>query len=271
MKILVLALASAVSGLALILWAQGSAPANCGYQPDQDPRQLGPGRRDDGDYSFRYVSDYEADTQIYRRRICNNSKQKVLFDWPSVALKGRCPAQGVLSEETPHPGNPSTGEAPLHYDYRQAQTTAYLYKPQASQVAPPKKLISVISGYVQNRADLLPIKISLIAAYEDNRFVYTVANDSRNPAKVYWKEFSDFWRERQREQYVLTFRQLSENKMIAGDPSAQTFVLNPGAKAVWVFQLPGIPVLISSTLEIYGLDAKEGDLIGVAPLFLPRQ
>jgi hypothetical protein len=271
LRLIVSACWTSAVALLPLLWAQGGNRSGCAYQADGPPTQLGPGSRDDGDYSFRYVSDYEQHAQILRRRICNNSKRKVRFEWPIASLMGKCAPQGMLSEETPYFENPANAAGALHYDFRQLQTRAYEYRPASSQIAPPKKLISIISGYVEAGANLAPVRIELTSAHAGDRFVYTLANRSKNRAQVYWKEFSGYWQERYRDQYQREFQQNMQKKLIAGNAALRMLVLSAESESVWTFQLAGRPELRSSALEIFGLESKEVDLAGVAPLYLPTQ
>src|SRR6266851_7698673 len=247
-----------------------SSSASCRYQPDTPPGQIGPGNRDDADYSFFYVSDYEANSQIYRRRICNHSKNNVLFDWPITALRGRCKAEGLLSEETPYFETPNSGPGPLQYDHRQVQTQAYLFNPQKRE-EPPKELISVLAGYVQGKNDLLPVRLKLMSSSEGGFFAYYFENDSSTPMKIYWKEFSTYWRERQPAEYLGNFRGLSQAKAITGSAEVPTFVLNPKSEAAWKFSSKARPERRYSALDVFAADGTDADLTGVAPLYLPNE
>ena len=58
----------------------GCAASECRYDPDQPLPQLGPGKHQDQDYKFFYVSDYESSAQMFRRQICNQSGRIVRFE-----------------------------------------------------------------------------------------------------------------------------------------------------------------------------------------------
>lgn len=258
---------------------QPDPSVRCKYQPDPDPAQIGPGRKNDTPYNFAYVSDYNTTEQKYRRRICDDSskkddstKKEVRFDWPITALKGLCPSGGTLSEETPCAPQPDTGTGPLKYDLRELKTTtAYRL---SSCKAPSGSLVSSLTGYVAVGAALLPVSLKFTSSYSGSEFSYGIANQSGTSVEVYWKAFSEFWKQRDPKQYDEVFSRLVDRGEISGSADKRTITVNQGREANWTFTLKDAQGKgLYSAVEIYGPEAPEksevADLAGVAALYLP--
>ncbi|SRR6266702_503897 len=105
----------------------------CKYNPDAPPKQMN-GSQADAEYDFAYVSDYEHDDKMFRRRICNATKHRVWFDWKLTDLKGWAETGGTVKNELSYPEDPQVGDGPLKYDFKEMGTTGYKYK----QIKPKK-------------------------------------------------------------------------------------------------------------------------------------
>jgi len=260
---------------AATLGAQQPNPSKrCKYQPDPDPAQIGPGNKNDDPYDFAYVSDYNTNDQKYRRRICDDSttaEKKVRFDWPITGLKGRCPSGGTLSEETPCAPTPDSGDGELTYDLRSTKTTAYKL---SSCKAPSGALVSSLTGYVAIGIDLIPVDLMFTSRHTWSEFSYGIVNKSSTPIKVYWKEFADFWKQRDPKQYSEVFARLVKEGQISGSPDTRTITVNEGREANWTLIFKDAEAKGQyAKVEIYGPEApessKEPDLAGVVALYLP--
>lgn len=254
---------------------QPDPSARCRYQPDPDPAQIGPGSKNDNPYNFAYVSDYNTGDQNYRRRICDDSatkEGKVRFDWPITGLTGWCPSGRSLSEETPCAPQPDTGEGPLKYDLRNLnRTTAYKL---SSCKAPSGSLVSSLSGYVRVGTTLLPANLTFTSSHSGSEFSYVIVSKSSTSVKVYWKEFSDFWKRLDPKQYNEVFDRLVKDGQVSGRPDTRTITVNQEREAKWTFTLKGAEGEGQySAVEIYGPETpekpEEADLAGVAALYLP--
>ena len=257
--------------------AQQPEPSErCKYLPDSPPTQIGPGSKKDPPYNFAYVSDYESNTNNYRRQICDDSttkEGKVRFDWKLTGLKGRCPSGGTLSEETPCTASPKTGNGPLKYDLREIDSTGY--KEKLSDCAlPAGTLTSSLGGYVQVGDKLEPVSLKFTSAIDGSTFSYSIANLSKTPAKVNWKAFLEFWKMCQPKQYDELFSRLSQDGVLRGKADAPSVTIAAEKTAVWSFSLVGsIAKSGFSVVEVYGPEIPEkdaeADLAGVVPLYLP--
>lgn len=246
---------------------------DCKYEPDGPPNQMGPGKHSDDVYSFQYVSDYEKYSEMFRRKICNYTKgiKKVRFDWKIVRLSGKAPFGGVLAEETPYYPQPGVGSGPLVYDFKQTITNAYIFSSPSAAAINLRKLISLLSGYIEApKEELFPVRISFASWHEEGRFIYEITNEGKNPAKIYWKEFTDLWSTRQREQYRSTLQSLIRENVIAF-LDVNAFVLNPEKKSSWLFSSNQKARVVYSIVEIYAPRGEGADLSGVVPLYLPEK
>jgi len=247
----------------------------CKYKPDHDPPQIGPGKQTDGDYDFAYVSDYEANDQIYRRRICNSTKHRVWFDWGITALKGWCDTDGVLANEIPYPSQPKTGDGPLLYDFRDTPTRAFEYQPLKNKGI-LRSLWSLLSGYVRSGDKLVPVTVSFGSEYRNNQFSYIIENRSNASVTIYWKDFSEYWRKRQPDAYSAAFKQQAKEGILAGSADTPTVTVGPDRKSFWVFTVEQLqPEGQYSEVEIHTpgipIDPKKPDLAGQAALYLPAK
>ena len=234
---------------------------------------MGPGKHSDGVYSFQYVSDYEKSTKMFRRKICNytKGKKRVRFEWDIACLSGKAPFGGVLVAETPYYPQPAIDSGPLVYDFRRTPTRAYIFSPSSAAAATLRKLISLLSGYIEApKEELLPVRLRFAARHEEGRFIYEITNEGKNSAKVYWKEFTDFWSTTQRDQYLSKLKTLISESVIAF-ADFNTFVLNPQKKSSWVFSSNQKAKVVYSIVEIYAPGGEGPEFSSIVPLYLPKK
>lgn len=254
--------------------SKSSAPSPaCLFSTDSPPKQL-PGEAQDPPYHFCVVSDYEQNTEQYRRQILNLSKQEVRFDWREEGLVGTCPAAGtdpghpecLLRVTTVATGKMVRGSTALFYDYRRFDTDGYF------EEGPLKHLVDVLEskleGYIHDSGKLVPVKISLLSRHEGPHFIYAASNESKYAVRIYWRALTD-WRNKQPDQYKKNQQNLQTSTEVRSNPSDLVLLLPSGKTFQWTFEDGDTPAIHWTSVDVHGSGDMRPDLSGRIPVHLP--
>ena len=252
---------------------QTDPTARCKYAADGPPTQIGPGLQQDSNYNFAYVSDYERDTQIYRRKICNDSKTRVRFDWKLTGLQGLCDSGGTLSNQIPEFSEPPREHGDLVFDFKKMDSRGYAF--HTHQIgAVGKALFSRITGYVLVGERLIPALIQFTSEIQGKNLVYVIEVEAKQPVpiQVDWKEFSDYWTVTRPGEFENQIKKMIDDKILTSDSTVSRISIYPGKKAAWSFLASdATPVGSYSRVKVFSHEPKstEPDLSGFAALYLP--
>lgn len=250
----------------------GSNPTSeCGYSPDGEPAQIGPGRRVAGRYTFHYVSDYESKEKTFRRKICNRSPMAVYFTWDAAELNGWCKPGEALESDTPHAKPPTVAKGRLHYDLQSVSTESYKFERSGWLSSFSERLVSRLKGFVKTKAgEFRRVILEVTASWAKGTYQFSVRSDGDSAVEVSWPTLAQVLRDDGQE---IVYRQalaamVKQGTLRGGD--SDSIVLNAGKQAAWLFPSKGAPRIRYLRLAIRPPGEGEAPLEALVAVYLPE-